>query len=130
MRASRAPAPAAHRTSPASSPIPSKGAIQGSVSVLNQPAPIGVFRRALTNGSTISTSAMGGTARLIPLTAAPIPRCRAHQAAVLPRAAQDRAGPSASSSPGTPHSTRTATTDICRNSPNTAVSAASGTETP
>ncbi|WP_332757924.1 hypothetical protein [Streptomyces sp. MT206] len=84
--------------------------------------------RAPTKGRAISATAIGGTARLIPLTSAPIPRCRVHQTQARPRAAQDRAGPSASRSPGTPHMARTAATDIGRTSPNTAVAAASGSE--
>ncbi len=97
-----------------------------STPVLNHPKPSRTSRRPLTNGSTISTTAMGGTARVIPLTSAPIPRCRVHQADARPRAAQDRAGPSASRSPGTAHMARTAVTDSGRTSPYTPVSAASG----
>lgn len=94
--------------------------------MLNQSSPDRLFRSAPTNGRRSSTTPIGGTARVIPLTTAPVPRCRVHHAAVRPRAAQDRPGPCASRSPGTPHKARTTTTDIGLTRGNTAVTATSG----
>ncbi len=82
------------------------------------------------NGATTSTTASGGNARHIPLTSAPTPRCAVHQAEPRARADQDRAGPSASPSPGTPHRARTAATDMGRTNPNAPVAAARGRAAP
>lgn len=92
----------------------------------NQPYPNRTSCSCPTTGTAISMTAMGGTARVIPLISAPVPRCRVHQAEARPRAAQELAGPSANRSPGTSHMARTAATDIGRTGPNSAVTATRG----
>lgn len=87
----------------------------------------GESRRAAKNGSPMTQTANGTSARVIPLMTPPSPTCSVNQAAERARACRETPGPSASGRSGArPHRARAAETERGRARGSSAVTAAIG----